>query len=166
MCIVVYDPWPSILLDIVDIKPANMEDLTEVITAAEFHPQHCHLFVYSSSKGTLRLCDMRSSALCDKHTKCKSPTFLKKTKKTKTGSCVLNCVETVWSLDFASHKYQTVQCLKNRKIQGAAPSFPKSSPLCRMSSSATMDATCWPETTSPPRCGIWTWTKAPWRHIR
>lgn len=46
-----------------------MEDLTEVITAAEFHPQHCHLFVYSSSKGTLRLCDMRASALCDKHTK-------------------------------------------------------------------------------------------------
>ncbi|XP_028259319.1 protein phosphatase 2, regulatory subunit B, gamma a [Parambassis ranga] len=55
--------------NIVDIKPANMEDLTEVITAAEFHPQHCHLFVYSSSKGTLRLCDMRSSALCDRHTK-------------------------------------------------------------------------------------------------
>ncbi|KAL0204049.1 hypothetical protein M9458_002067, partial [Cirrhinus mrigala] len=54
---------------IVDIKPANMEDLTEVITAAEFHPQHCHLFVYSSSKGTLRLCDMRESALCDKHSK-------------------------------------------------------------------------------------------------
>ncbi|KAM7394198.1 hypothetical protein PAMP_021011 [Pampus punctatissimus] len=46
-----------------------MEDLTEVITAAEFHPQHCHVFVYSSSKGTLRLCDMRASALCDKHTK-------------------------------------------------------------------------------------------------
>lgn len=56
--------------DIVDIKPANMEDLTEVITAAEFHPHHCHLFVYSSSKGTLRLCDMRASALCDRHTKC------------------------------------------------------------------------------------------------
>lgn len=56
--------------DIVDIKPANMEDLTEVITSAEFHPHHCHLFVYSSSKGTLRLCDMRASALCDRHTKC------------------------------------------------------------------------------------------------
>ncbi|KAK1792429.1 hypothetical protein P4O66_012377, partial [Electrophorus voltai] len=55
--------------NIVDIKPANMEDLTEVITASEFHPQHCHLFVYSSSKGTLRLCDMRASALCDKHSK-------------------------------------------------------------------------------------------------
>lgn len=57
--------------DIVDIKPANMEELTEVITAAEFHPHHCNVFVYSSSKGTIRLCDMRSSALCDRHSKCK-----------------------------------------------------------------------------------------------
>lgn len=56
--------------DIVDIKPANMEDLTEVITAAEFHPHQCNTFVYSSSKGTIRLCDMRASALCDKHSKC------------------------------------------------------------------------------------------------
>uniref|UniRef100_A0A8C1JBT2 Serine/threonine-protein phosphatase 2A 55 kDa regulatory subunit B n=1 Tax=Cyprinus carpio TaxID=7962 RepID=A0A8C1JBT2_CYPCA len=55
--------------DIVDIKPANMEELTEVITAAEFHPHQCNTFVYSSSKGTIRLCDMRASALCDKHSK-------------------------------------------------------------------------------------------------
>ena len=72
--------------NIVDIKPANMEELTEVITASEFHPKECNLFVYSSSKGTIRLCDMRQvgggeeerdsltrvmfqSALCDSHTK-------------------------------------------------------------------------------------------------
>lgn len=61
--------------DIVDIKPANMEELTEVITAAEFHPTACHLFVYSSSKGTIRLCDMRSQAICDKHTKRESKTL-------------------------------------------------------------------------------------------
>ncbi|GAB5570212.1 serine/threonine-protein phosphatase 2A 55 kDa regulatory subunit B beta isoform isoform X4 [Prionailurus iriomotensis] len=54
---------------IVDIKPANMEELTEVITAAEFHPNSCNTFVYSSSKGTIRLCDMRASALCDRHSK-------------------------------------------------------------------------------------------------
>ncbi|OXB74824.1 UNVERIFIED_CONTAM: hypothetical protein H355_000084 [Colinus virginianus] len=57
------------LYDIVDIKPANMEELTEVITAAEFHPNSCNTFVYSSSKGTIRLCDMRASALCDRHSK-------------------------------------------------------------------------------------------------
>ena len=55
--------------NIVDIKPVNMEELTEVITSAEFHPTHCNLFVYSSSKGILRLCDMRASALCDQHAK-------------------------------------------------------------------------------------------------
>lgn len=48
-----------------------MEELTEVITAAEFHPVECNLFVYSSSKGTIRLCDMRAAALCDRHSKCK-----------------------------------------------------------------------------------------------
>lgn len=48
-----------------------MEELTEVITAAEFHPLECNLFAYSSSKGTIRLCDMRQAALCDRHSKCK-----------------------------------------------------------------------------------------------
>lgn len=55
--------------NIVDIKPANMEELTEVITAAEFHPQSCNLFMYSSSKGTIKLADMRENALCDTHSK-------------------------------------------------------------------------------------------------
>ena len=57
------------LADIVDIKPLNMEELTEVITAADFHPSHCNQFVYSSSKGTVKLCDMRLQALCDNHAK-------------------------------------------------------------------------------------------------
>ncbi|KAK4908565.1 protein phosphatase 2A regulatory subunit cdc55, partial [Elasticomyces elasticus] len=55
--------------NIVDIKPANMEELTEVITAAEFHPQQCNWFMYASSKGTIKLADMRESALCDSHAK-------------------------------------------------------------------------------------------------
>lgn len=55
--------------NIVDIKPANMEELTEVITAAEFHPISCNLFMYSSSKGTIKLADMRENALCDSHAK-------------------------------------------------------------------------------------------------
>uniref|UniRef100_A0A0W0FYY8 Protein phosphatase PP2A regulatory subunit B n=1 Tax=Moniliophthora roreri TaxID=221103 RepID=A0A0W0FYY8_MONRR len=56
--------------NIVDIKPANMEELTEVITATEFHPLHCNLFMYSSSKSNIKLADMRDSALCDRHAKC------------------------------------------------------------------------------------------------
>ncbi|TRZ03968.1 hypothetical protein DNTS_005445, partial [Danionella cerebrum] len=55
--------------NIVDIKPTNMEELTEVITASEFHPLQCNTFVYGSSKGSVRLCDMRASALCDQHSK-------------------------------------------------------------------------------------------------
>lgn len=58
----------AFLTDIVDIKPVNMEELSEVITAAEFHPNSCSLFMYSSSKGILRLCDMRQQAICDKST--------------------------------------------------------------------------------------------------
>jgi len=55
--------------NIVDIKPENMEDLTEVITSAEFHPLQCNLFAYSSSKGSVRLADMRANALCNEHCK-------------------------------------------------------------------------------------------------
>ncbi|XP_038987581.1 serine/threonine protein phosphatase 2A 55 kDa regulatory subunit B beta isoform-like isoform X2 [Phoenix dactylifera] len=53
--------------NIVDVKPANMEDLTEVITSAEFHPNRCNTLAYSSSKGSIRLIDLRQSALCDNH---------------------------------------------------------------------------------------------------
>lgn len=55
--------------NIVDIKPANMEELTEVITSAEFHPLDCNLFMYSSSKGMIKLNDMRMNSLCDNHSK-------------------------------------------------------------------------------------------------
>jgi serine/threonine-protein phosphatase 2A regulatory subunit B len=53
--------------NMLDIKPNNMEDLTEVITSAEFHPTHCNIFIYSSSGGSIRLGDMRASSLCDSH---------------------------------------------------------------------------------------------------
>lgn len=60
---------PDQSFNIVDIKPANMEELTEVITSADFHPQSCNLFMYSSSKGAIKLADMRENALCDSHAK-------------------------------------------------------------------------------------------------
>jgi serine/threonine-protein phosphatase 2A regulatory subunit B len=59
-----------------------MEELTEVITAAEFHPDQCNVFMYSSSKGTIKLSDMRESALCDQHAKGKS--------KHREKDCLLN----------------------------------------------------------------------------
>lgn len=56
-------------LDIVDTKPVNMEELTEVITCAEFHPLNCNMFAYCSSKGVTRINDMRMNALCDNRSK-------------------------------------------------------------------------------------------------
>lgn len=52
-----------------DIKPRNMEELTEVITAADFHPSHCNIMMYSTSRGTIKLGDMRQAALCDAYSK-------------------------------------------------------------------------------------------------
>ncbi|KAJ5080449.1 protein phosphatase pp2a regulatory subunit b [Anaeramoeba ignava] len=47
--------------NIVDMKPEDLEDLTEVITDAKFHPNNCGLFCYSTSKGVIRLGDLRVS---------------------------------------------------------------------------------------------------------
>lgn len=51
------------------MKPASIEELTEVITTAHFHPLHCNLFAFGTSKGYVKLCDMRSAALCDRYAK-------------------------------------------------------------------------------------------------
>uniref|UniRef100_A0A0E0K2G8 Serine/threonine-protein phosphatase 2A 55 kDa regulatory subunit B n=1 Tax=Oryza punctata TaxID=4537 RepID=A0A0E0K2G8_ORYPU len=53
--------------NIVDMKPADMEDLVEVITSAEFHPSSCSLLAFGSSRGFVRLVDLRRSALCDRN---------------------------------------------------------------------------------------------------
>ncbi|KAL9643435.1 hypothetical protein ABK040_010050 [Willaertia magna] len=55
--------------NIVDIKPDNMEDLSEVITSASFHPELCNTFMYSSSKGTIKLGDLRQSSTCKSYAK-------------------------------------------------------------------------------------------------
>lgn len=61
------------LLDIVDVKPPNLEELSEVITAVEFHPKDCNVFIYASSRGSIRVNDMRRNALCDQS--CRSKLF-------------------------------------------------------------------------------------------
>ena len=57
------------LPDIVDLKPENMEELAEVVTAARFHPRDCSMLMWSSSKGVVKLADTRQAALCDSHVK-------------------------------------------------------------------------------------------------
>jgi len=56
--------------NIVDIKPDDMEELSEVITSAEFHPICSSQLIYSSSKGLVRMCDLRESARVSKHSGC------------------------------------------------------------------------------------------------
>lgn len=86
-----------------DIKPANMEELTEVITSAEFHPQQCHTFAYSSSKGSIRLCDMRQAALCDKHCKCEY--------QCATGTNLCHGFQGGPPANFAGHKKQQISTI-------------------------------------------------------
>lgn len=57
--------YPGESYCVVDIKPATIEELTEVITCAKFHPSQCNLLAFSTSKGAVRLADMRDSAIID-----------------------------------------------------------------------------------------------------
>lgn len=117
--------------NIVDIKPANMEELTEVITAAEFHPQSCNWFMYASSKGTIKLADMRQKALCDEHAKRKAQsTLLLRISKT-----------------------DRTQSSNRKKTRPLDHSSPRSSPPSLMCDSRTMDAIFFLETISPSRFG-------------
>ncbi|KAK8802063.1 hypothetical protein WA158_006458 [Blastocystis sp. Blastoise] len=50
--------------NIVDIKPSNMENLSEVITALSCHPSYCSIFIYSTSKGDTSMCDLRVNSRC------------------------------------------------------------------------------------------------------
>ena len=45
--------------NIVDLKPQNIEELAEVITHVEYHPVRSDMFLFSSSKGYICVCDMR-----------------------------------------------------------------------------------------------------------
>ena len=52
---------PQRTYNIVDIKPENMEDLTEVITSACYHPKDASIFLYTSSCGQVKQGDLRMS---------------------------------------------------------------------------------------------------------
>lgn len=60
------DANPEHCFNLVDLKPGSIEELSEVITSCAFHPTFCSLFGYSTSKGAIRIGDMREAALCDR----------------------------------------------------------------------------------------------------
>jgi serine/threonine-protein phosphatase 2A regulatory subunit B len=54
------------MIAIVDLKPQDLAEITELITSASFHPLNCHTLMHGSSKGVIRLADMRKKALVDR----------------------------------------------------------------------------------------------------
>jgi len=54
-------------MNVIDCKPADMEDLSEVITCAAFHPLQNHTLAFSTSKGCIKVADLRISALCNSY---------------------------------------------------------------------------------------------------
>jgi serine/threonine-protein phosphatase 2A regulatory subunit B len=57
-----------VFVAVVDVKPQDLQELNEVISACHFHPTHCNLLIYGTSRGNIRLADLRRNALCDRHT--------------------------------------------------------------------------------------------------
>ena len=51
--------------NVVDLKPGHIEELSEVITHVDFHPVRSDMFLYSSSKGYINLCDLRINTKSD-----------------------------------------------------------------------------------------------------
>jgi len=52
----------SVVYNLVDMKPKAMDELEEVITHCEFHPWQSSIFIYTTSKGFLNLCDFREAS--------------------------------------------------------------------------------------------------------
>lgn len=52
--------------NVVDLKPDNLEEISEVITSSKFHPTHSNIFMYSTSKGVIKVGDLRKSSLSEK----------------------------------------------------------------------------------------------------
>jgi serine/threonine-protein phosphatase 2A regulatory subunit B len=48
--------------NVIDMKPKSMEELDEIVTHCEFHPRNSSVFLYTTSKGLLHLCDFRAAA--------------------------------------------------------------------------------------------------------
>ena len=144
---------------VVDMKPACMDDLTEVITAAEFHPADCAAFVYASSKGALRLADMRAAALCDR------PALTLAPPEAGGGGG-----------GEGAGRRAPPRCPPPRPPAWApapprppprAPSSPRSSPPSRTSASWGATAAAWsPGTTWGWPCGTWPCRAPPWPPTR
>mmetsp|Transcript_11596 Transcript_11596/g.10115 ORF Transcript_11596/g.10115 Transcript_11596/m.10115 type:complete len:190 (-) Transcript_11596:1196-1765(-) len=48
--------------NVVDLKPDNLDEISEVITSAKFHPLNNNLFLYSTSRGICKVGDLRKGS--------------------------------------------------------------------------------------------------------
>ena len=51
--------------NVIDLKPEDLTDLSEVITSSQYHPISDNMFLYSTSKGVVNVADLRKSSICD-----------------------------------------------------------------------------------------------------
>lgn len=51
--------------NIINFSPPKIEDLQDIITHCEFHPNICSQFLLSSSRGYFALCDLRQNTKYD-----------------------------------------------------------------------------------------------------
>lgn len=52
----------EVVYSLLDTKPKLVEDIDEVITHSEFHPQAADTLVYTTSKGFIHICDLRAKS--------------------------------------------------------------------------------------------------------
>lgn len=57
---------PNTAFTILDTKPPQLEQMTEVLTTAEFHPSSSFKFTWGTSRGALKVADLRSRCTVSK----------------------------------------------------------------------------------------------------
>lgn len=53
---------PSVVYNLLDMKPKSIEDLDEVISHCEFNTLMPSVFLYTTTKGFLHICDLREAS--------------------------------------------------------------------------------------------------------
>jgi serine/threonine-protein phosphatase 2A regulatory subunit B len=56
---------PDVAFGVLDMKPDNLEELSEVITSSQFHPKLDTMFLFTTSTGIIKIGDMRKKGICD-----------------------------------------------------------------------------------------------------
>ena len=130
-------------LDLIDIKPECMEELTEVITSVQCHPQHCNTLTFSSSRGTIKVCDTRVAAYCRSFAK-----IYYERPANANRSFITDMLHSISDIKWVIEYYDSLIFIML---------FVYIYVVIRR-----MVATSWAEITWPCDCGTWTWRTDLW----